>query len=83
MKKVRTLVHEEKKAGLITLHDPNFAMEYCDRIFLLKDGRITGEIDRRTAEKEEILEKLSDLYGEIILYENGNSFLMGRRPDPE
>ncbi|NCB64263.1 MAG: ABC transporter ATP-binding protein, partial [Clostridia bacterium] len=30
------LVREGGKAGLITLHDPNFAMAYCDRLLLLK-----------------------------------------------
>ncbi len=83
LEKVRSLVHEEGKAGLITLHDPNFAMEYCDRILLLKNGTITGEIDRRNAGREEILEKLSGLYGDIILYENGDSYLMGKRPGTE
>ena len=81
--KVRDLVHEEGKAGLITLHDPNFAMEYCDRILLLKNGTIIGEIDRRNAGREEILGKLSGLYGDIILYENGDSYLMGKRPGTE
>lgn len=45
LSKISELIKEENKVGLITLHDPNFAMAYCDRLFMLKQGNIVGELD--------------------------------------
>ena len=64
--------------GLITLHDPNFAMAYCDRLFMLKQGNIVGELDMRAANRDEVQQKLSLIYGNIDIVENNGSFLMGR-----
>ncbi len=76
--KIRELIKEENKAGLITLHDPNFAMAYCDRLLLLRQGSIVEELDMRRAGAEEVREKLSLIYGDIGLLQNGSSFLMGK-----
>lgn len=76
--KIREIIHSQNKAGLITLHDPNFAMAYCDRLILLKDGEIVAEIDLSGAGAEEIRERLSRIYGEIELLKNRGSYLMGR-----
>ena len=61
--------------------DPNFAMEYCDRLFLLKDGKIVTQIHMKTDSKEKIKESLSMIYGEIELLKNGKEYLMGKRQD--
>lgn len=76
--KIRDTVHEEKKAGLITLHDPNFAMNYCDRLVLLRDGRICGEIHMQGATEEEIRGKLSGIYGDVEIVPQGSAWLMGK-----
>ena len=76
--KIREIIRSQGKAGLITLHDPNFAMAYCDRLILLKDGIIVAEIDLARAGEEEIRARLSLIYGEIALVENRGSYLMGR-----
>lgn len=78
LEKIRNIIQAEKKAGVITLHDPNFAMAYCDRLILLKAGVKTAELDMRTASSEEIREKLSLIYGDIKLYSNGAGYLLGR-----
>lgn len=78
LEKIKHLIKANKKAGLITLHDPNFAMEYCDRLFLLKQGMIVAEIDMIHDNAEEIHRKLSFIYGEIELLKNGTGYLMGR-----
>ena len=76
--KIRELIKAERRAGLITLHDPNFAMAYCDRLLLLKDGMMAAEIDMRTASMEEVGQKLSLIYGDIELLPNHGSYLMGK-----
>lgn len=78
LEKIRELIHEEKKAGLITLHDPNFAMAYCDRLFLLRDGRLVGEVTMQDASPEEIRTELAKIYGSIELLSGQNGWLMGR-----
>lgn len=78
LSKIREVVKEEKKAGLLTLHDPNFAMAYCDRLLLLKSGKLVAEVDMRKASEEEIKEKLSVLYGKIALLSYENGYLMGK-----
>ncbi|BDF69309.1 iron ABC transporter [Oscillospiraceae bacterium] len=73
LRHVRDSVQSQMRAGLITLHDPNFAMTYCDRIFLLRDGQMQAELAMREATREEIQQKLSLLYGciDIIPYSGG------------
>ena len=78
LSKIREHIKEENKAGLITLHDPNFAMAYCDRLLLLKEGRLVGELDMRRAKADEVKKKLSLIYGDIELLQSGDSFLMGK-----
>lgn len=36
---VRRLSKEQNKITILTLHDPNFALEYCDTLLLLSDGK--------------------------------------------
>ena len=78
LEKIRRVVHTERKAGLITLHDPNFAMRYCDRLLLLEAGRLVGEIRTEEASGDEVREKLSRIYGDIELLSSGGRFFMGQ-----
>lgn len=75
---IRRLIHEEQKAGLITLHDPNFAMAYCDRVLLLQNGQLVGEISMSDDSPQKIQAELSKIYGSIELLETRNGYLMGR-----
>jgi iron complex transport system ATP-binding protein len=75
LSKVRDIVRSGR-AGLVTLHDPNFAMSYCDRIFLLRDGMIVSQIDMKQSVMEEIREKLSLVYGDITLVRCGSRYMM-------
>ena len=54
------------------------AMAYCDRLLLLKEGRLVGELDMRRAKADEVKKKLSLIYGDIELLQSGDSFLMGK-----
>jgi len=73
LKLVSELMHSEQKAGLVTLHDPNFALAYCDKLFLMKQGRIVAQIDIHSESREEIETKLRLIYGDInLLLHNGH-----------
>lgn len=79
LERIKQIIQTENKAGLITMHDPNFAMAYCDRIFLLKDKSIVEEIDMHQDSKEEVCQKLQKIYGDIVLVESESGYLMGKK----
>ena len=37
---VHEIVKSQNKTALITLHDPNLALHYCDEVVMLKEGRV-------------------------------------------
>ena len=76
--KIREILHEEKRAGLITLHDPNFALAYCDRLLLMRDGTIAREVCLYEADREEIEEALGLIYGKIRILQHPGGFVMVR-----
>lgn len=76
--KIRELVEAQRRGGLITLHDPNFAMAYCHRLFLLKEGVLVDTLDMANATREEAEKKLSRIYGSVRLMEQDGCFLMGK-----
>jgi len=78
LSKMQDTIRTENQVGLITLHDPNFAMAYCNRLILLKDGLVAAELDMGTAEFDEVREKLSLLYGDIELLSGQRGYLMGK-----
>lgn len=73
------LVRNGGKAGLITLHDPNFAMAYCDRLLLLKEGRLVGDVRVWDSTTETLGEELSKIYGPVAVWEQGGQRFMLRR----
>lgn len=77
--KIREVLHDRQRAGLITLHDPNFALTYCDRLLLMKDGRITAEINMKKATREEVQAALGLIYGEIAVLEYAGRYIMTKR----
>ena len=40
LSKIRQVVKKNNRGGLITLHDPNYALNYCDRIILIDNGKV-------------------------------------------
>ena len=76
--RVREQLAGARCAGLITLHDPNFALAYCDRILLLQDGVIADEIRLGTASREQIGASLSRIYGPVDVLPCPQGFVMVR-----
>lgn len=67
MSNVRKWVNEEKRAGLIVLHDTMLALNNCDRIILIKDKKIVGNIVPKTDTIDKMEEKLRLVYGDVGL----------------
>ena len=78
---IRHVIHSQNKAGLITLHDPNFALSYCDTLLLMKEGSIIQRLPLAGASREDVEEALKKIYGNIriLTYEGG--FVMVRGTD--
>lgn len=83
LQKVQQLIREDQRAGLITLHDPNFAMAYCDRLVLLKDGGIAADISMHDTSLDAIKAGLSKVYGNIDLISHQNRYIMVRGLETE
>jgi len=76
MDRFRRLIREERKAALVTLHDPNIALNYCDRIIMLHDGKVVSDIVLQGASLEDIKSCLSRVYGDITLLERDGSYMV-------
>ena len=68
MKHIRNII-SDNKCALMCIHNPELALEYCDRILLMKDGKIVSDIDVHAASLSEINEKMSFLYSNINVVE--------------
>lgn len=77
--KIRQILHEQGRAGLITLHDPNFALAYCDSLILMRQGRILRRLELKGADRETIEKALSEIYGDIRVLQYEGGFVMVRR----
>ncbi len=67
-------MQKEDKIIFASLHDPGLALEYADRILLLNEGKLCGEIIPKNTDAAEAEEKLRVLYPGIKIYENGGTF---------
>ena len=66
MKKIKALINSET-AALICIHDPALALNFCDRIILMKNGHLAGEIRPATSTLEEINSKMSIIFDDIFI----------------
>lgn len=72
---IRLINREKGYSALLALHDPDYALRYCDRIILLKNGGIEGTINCRKDGIQEILPKLRTLYPRLDMIKYKHSFL--------
>lgn len=61
---------KEKETGvLLSLHDTNLALSCCDKIYLMKDGRLIHIVHPKEDSISEMEEKLQQIYGNVKLLE--------------
>lgn len=53
--------------GLITLHDPALALNYCDRLLVLDHGELLGTLEPRRDSLPQMESLLSKIYGSVTL----------------
>ena len=54
-------------AAVVTLHDPSLALNYCDRLLLLSEGKLLGTICPKTDSFGQMEELLDQIYGKVSL----------------
>lgn len=77
--KIREIVKDHNKTGLVSLHDPNMALEYCDSIIILKDKKLHTYFNTSQVDKNYISRVFSDIYGSIEAIEYKERFFILRR----
>ncbi len=60
-------IYAWKKTALVTLHDPQLALEYCSCLILLKEGRCIAALHPETDPVPRMEEALSEIYGSVHL----------------
>lgn len=65
---IRNWNRENHSTALVSLHDPMLALNNCDRLLLLADGRIFSTISPQTDTLANMEEKLCHIYGNISLH---------------
>ena len=76
--RISELIKTERRGGLITLHDPNYALNYCDRIIFLEDGRILAEFDTRDVDNVFLKKIFTRIYGKIDIIRHREKYVMVR-----
>lgn len=67
MEMVRSRILENNKCALISLHDVNLALKFCDKLLLIKDGNVDSVIDVLNEDRDSIETKLKSIYGSVKL----------------
>lgn len=62
----------QNRAALITLHDPQLALNCCDSLLLLQDGSICAILHPRSDSAETMEPPLTSLYGDLTLQQVPN-----------
>lgn len=63
--RIRALIKKTGKTGIVVLHDPGYALNYCDGIFLMKQGQLQGYIDVNKDSLDEMNAKLDIIYPQV------------------
>ena len=64
---IRRWVNEKRTGAIATLHDPGLALNYCDRILLLHEGKLLGCISPAEDELSHMEALLRKVYGPVSL----------------
>lgn len=76
LKQIKSIIKDNNYIGLLSMHEPNFALKYCDEILILKDKSIKDIIYPKTDSILEVKNKLSLIYENIEIIEYQNQYMM-------
>lgn len=64
---LRSWVQEGDHCGIVTLHDPSLALNFCDTLLLLSGGELVGRIRPKTDPLHQMEQLLEKIYGPVSL----------------
>lgn len=64
---LQQLVKSKHKTAMIVIHNPLYALMYCNRVLLMDDGKIISEIKPQQESCKEITKKIQLIYSNIII----------------
>jgi len=64
---IRNWVRQDSRFALVALHDPMLALNYCDELLLLKDGRSIGILRPASDSFADMEAQLHEIYGSVSL----------------
>lgn len=82
LRKMKAIAGDKGKAGLLVLHDPSLAMSYCDRVFLMREGRFTDQVCPAKETEGKIAEKLREITGSVQVTKRGTNVIISPWIDP-
>lgn len=65
---LRRWLNGENRAALVTLHDPQLALNTCDTLLLLQDGTLKGTLHPGSDSLEDLEMQLTCLYGNLSIH---------------
>ena len=60
-------IHSTRGGAVVTLHDPMLALNYCDKLILLKNGELLDILSPKEDSLEKMGQALSRIYGPVSL----------------
>lgn len=64
---LRDWLKKQKSSAVVTLHDPTLALNYCDKLLLISDGKEADVIDLKADYLEKTEKAMRVIYGNISL----------------
>lgn len=64
---LQSWVRQGRRAALVALHDPGLALNGCDRLVILAEGRVRGVLAPASDPLEEMERQLAAVYGAVSL----------------
>ncbi|NLY35849.1 MAG: ABC transporter ATP-binding protein [Tissierellia bacterium] len=75
---IKKILEKQNKIGVITLHDPNLALNYCDKIMIIDEGKLYVEFLTKDISENLLMDIFSKMYGEIGVVRHKDKFVIVR-----
>lgn len=73
---IKSKIKTMGSVGLVCLHEPSVALQYCDRLVLINEGRCIAQLNPNEDKLEYMEEKLKQIYGNITLAKVNSRIVM-------
>lgn len=76
--KIKDVLSSDQKIGLVTLHDPNLALCYCDNIIIIWEGTIYAKFPTKDLDVSYINRIFSKLLGNVSILCHKDRYVIAR-----